>query len=179
MFDYLPKPFDFDDLAALCRRAAEHQKTKSAKAPGTENETIKVLIVDDEPEFLATMKKVLSRRNMEVTTASSGDEALEIVRRKPPFVVVLDLRMPGMHGLEVLHEIKVSRAEIEVILLTGHPGVSLAYQGLKEGAFDFMVKPQDVDVIAKKIREAARARRQKMEERNKSIVERLLRGRAD
>lgn len=179
VFDYLPKPFDFDDLAALCRRAADHRREKASSVPTAEHETVKVLIVDDEPEFLATMKKVLSRRDMEVTTASSGDEALEAIGQSPPFVVVLDLRMPGMHGLDVLHSIKESYPDIEVILLTGHPRVSLAYQGMKEGAFDFIVKPQDVDLLAEKIRAAARARRERLERRSKSVVERLLRGRAD
>jgi DNA-binding NtrC family response regulator len=178
VFDYIAKPCNFDELASLCHEAAQsgdHDKD----SPEQVDEPVDILIVDDERDITSTMKKVLSRRNMTVETASDGAEALTMIMKHVPHVIVLDLRMPGLPGLEVLRRVKRLHPDVEVILLTGHPTISLALQGVRAGAFDFMVKPQDVDMLTDKIREAARARKRKLVSNRKTFVERLLTGFAD
>ncbi len=120
------------------------------------NSRIKVLLVDDEAQFRATTEKVLSRRGFEVLLAADGREALQKAKLNPD-VIILDIRMPGMDGLEALREIKQITSDVPVIMLTGHGSGPAAEQALKEGAFDFLAKPCDIDLLASKIKEAHRS----------------------
>lgn len=179
VFDYLAKPCDFDDLAILCHRAAREMPLFASRKSDVAMEPIDVLLIDDEVELLTTIAKLLERRGMSVTTALDGVEGLARLQEKGADVVVLDLRMPGMHGLEVLRRIKRDHSEVEVILLTGHPELSLAFQGMREGAFDFAVKPQDVEKLTDRIHAAADKSRAN---RRDDVAQRLrdvLDGRAD
>jgi DNA-binding NtrC family response regulator len=99
-------------------------------------ERMKIMLVDDEERFLATTQKLLTRKGIDVVTAASGAEALELLNRQNIHVVILDVKMPGMNGNETLKEIKTRFPLVEVIMLTGHATVESAIDGLKSGATD-------------------------------------------
>jgi len=120
-----------------------------------------VLLVDDEAEFVETFSERLAMRNLEVLKAFSGEEALRILEtNKNTEVVILDVKMPGMDGVETLAEIKKSYPLVEVIMLSGHADVESAIDGMKQGAFDYLMKPCDMDQILAKVTEAAAKKRQ-------------------
>lgn len=117
-------------------------------------DTFNVLLVDDEEEFLETLVKRMKKRNVNATGVKSGEEALELLDQHPVDVVVLDVRMPGMDGIEALKEIKARHPLIEVIMLTGHASVEVAVQGMELGAFDYLMKPIDIDELLYKVEDA-------------------------
>ena len=117
-------------------------------------EALKVLLVDDEIEFVETLLKRLKKRGLDVTTAGNGEEALSRLELNPADVVVLDVKMPGMDGIDVLREIKSRCPLVEVIMLTGHANVEVAIQGMELGAFDYLMKPMDIDELLYKIQDA-------------------------
>jgi len=119
------------------------------------NESIKVLMVDDEDQFRATTKKILDRRGFTTLVAGSGEEAVEKLKEHPD-VVILDVKMPGMDGHQALQEIKKRSPQLPVIMLTGHGGMPSAREALDEGAFDYLTKPCDIDLLAHKIADAFR-----------------------
>jgi len=121
---------------------------------------LKILIVDDEERFLATTKKLLSKNGYEALTAQSGKDALELIERHMIHVVILDVKMPVMDGIETLREIKKRFPLVEVIMLTGHATVESAVDGLKSGATDYLMKPTDVEELIKKAEEAFEKRKQ-------------------
>jgi CheY-like chemotaxis protein/predicted transcriptional regulator len=118
------------------------------------NSIIRVLIVDDEERFRATTAAILTKRGFQATAAGSGFEAIEQVKKNEFDVVVLDVQMPGMDGNRALREIKNTKPDIAVLILTGHgtPGSALA--GLRDGISDYLTKPCPIDILALKIREA-------------------------
>ncbi len=122
-------------------------------------EKIDVLLVDDEPEFLVMLEKRLGKRQLSVRCASSGERAVEEVRKSPPEVVVLDVKMPDMDGIETLRRIKELAPEIEVLMLTGHANLEAAAQGMDLGAFDFLIKPVAINELLNKIQDACKSRR--------------------
>lgn len=114
-----------------------------------------VLIVDDEEDFLETLIKRLNKRQVDASGARSGEEALELLKEKTFDVVILDVKMPGgMNGIEALREIKKIQPLAEVILLTGHASVETSIEGMKLGAFDYLLKPIKLDDLLKKIAQA-------------------------
>lgn len=116
----------------------------------------RILLVDDEEPFLSTMAKRLTKRGLTVFTAISGEEALETLAKNSALeVIILDVKMPGMDGIETLQEIKKRHPIKEVIMLTGHGTVESAIEGMKLGAFDFLLKPCDMDILMAKVDEAA------------------------
>ena len=115
----------------------------------------KVLLVDDEVDFTAGLSKVLRRRGFEVETASDGMTAVVHIAKEPFDVIVLDVKMPGMDGLQVLAEIKRLEIEARVILLTGHLSSSEEQAGLKEGVFAYLFKPFPTLKLVSLIQEAA------------------------
>jgi len=114
----------------------------------------KVLFVDDEGDFLETLMKRMKKRGVEVSGVNSGEEALELLDESRPDVVVLDLKMPGMDGIETLREIKKRYPLVEVIMLTGHANVEVAIEGMELGAFDYLMKPMDIDELSFKLQDA-------------------------
>ena len=116
-------------------------------------EKIRVLMVDDEAEFRRTTDKILSRRGFETIMAESGKEALEKLSENPD-VVILDIRMAGMDGHETLRSIKKQKPDLPVIMLTGHGDLPSAYEAYEEGAFDYLAKPCDIDILTGKIKDA-------------------------
>jgi DNA-binding NtrC family response regulator len=123
----------------------------------------RVLLVDDEPVFLATLSKVLRARDYEVGTVESGAAALEELGRTPWDVVVLDQKMPGMDGLTTLHHIQRSHPTLQVILLTGHAEMDTAVEAMERGAVDYLLKPAAVDKLCERI-QAALERKKVLEE---------------
>ena len=120
-----------------------------------------VLLVDDEAEFIETFSERLELRNLEISKAFSGEEALEELGKTHTIeVVILDVKMPGMDGIETLAEIKKTHPLVEVIMLSGHADVASAIDGMKQGAFDYLMKPCDIDQLLAKVTEAAARKRQ-------------------
>ncbi len=117
-----------------------------------------VMLVDDEEEFIERLAKRLERRNLCVLKASDGETALEMIRQAGVDVVTLDMRMPAMDGIEVLQAIKAFDPAIEVIMLTGHASVEAALEGLNKGAFDYLMKPVEIDDLMFKLQDAYKAR---------------------
>ncbi len=115
---------------------------------------IKVLIVDDEVEFASTLAERLELRNIKTVVLDNGEDALASVHMSPPDVVVLDLKMPDLNGLEVLMGIKSINSSVEVIILTGHGSTAAGIEGMKNGAFDYIMKPVDLLELIDKINQA-------------------------
>jgi len=121
---------------------------------------MKLMLVDDEERFLSTTKKLLERKGQVVFTATSGAEALQILKQKNIHVVILDVKMPGMDGIQTLKEIKRQFPLVEVIMLTGHATVESAIDGLKSGATDYLMKPTGIEELLEKTEEAYEKRLQ-------------------
>ena len=139
----------------------------------------KLLLVDDEKGFLDTLTKRLKKRELKVRAVYSGEDALvELKKNSAIEVVVLDVKMPGMDGIETLVEIKQRFPLMEVIMLTGHATVETAIDGMKLGAFDYLMKPCDIDVLISKVKEAIEKKKQHdekiMEARIKEISDRMV-----
>lgn len=114
----------------------------------------KILLVDDEEEFISTLAERLSLRGLKARVALDGEEALRLVEENPPHVMILDVLMPGMKGLDVLKLVKAKRPEVQVILLTGHGSTKDGMEGMRHGAFDYMMKPLSIDALLSKLGEA-------------------------
>jgi DNA-binding NtrC family response regulator len=120
----------------------------------------KVLLIDDEESFVAALQKRLSIRHVQVVTAFSGEEGLEKLSNEPDIdVVLLDVKMPGMDGIATLREIKMSQPMVEVIMLTGHATVESAIEGMKLGAYDYLMKPCEVEELMVKVEDAKSKKR--------------------
>ncbi|MBW1699390.1 MAG: response regulator [Deltaproteobacteria bacterium] len=117
------------------------------------SDKIRVLMVDDEAQFRATTRKILNRKGFDTRLAASGEEALEKLHENPD-VVILDIKMPGMDGHQVLREIKIRYPDLPVIMLTGHGALPSAMEALDQGAFDYLSKPCDVNLLAARIKDA-------------------------
>ncbi|MDY6863140.1 MAG: response regulator [Thermodesulfobacteriota bacterium] len=115
---------------------------------------IRVLLVDDEKDFIETLSQRLLVRDLEVLTALNGDEALTKVKESDFDVVVLDVLMPGKDGIETLKEIKKLSPLSQVIMLTGNATVETAIEGMKQGAYDYLIKPTETEDLVEKIKKA-------------------------
>ena len=138
-----------------------------------------VLLVDDETPFVEAMTKRLTKRDLSITPAFSGDDALKRLKENDKLeVVILDVKMPGMDGIETLQEIRKKYPLVKVIMLTGHATVESAIEGMKRGAFDYLMKPCDIDILISKVSEAAAKKRQHenkiIEARMKKITGRMV-----
>ena len=139
-----------------------------------------IMLVDDEVGFVETMTKRLEKRDFKVITALSGDEALEeLSKNRNLDVVVLDVKMPGMDGLETLTEIKKTYPLCEVIMLTGHATIESAIEGMKLGAFDYLMKPCEIDTLVSKVEEAGQKKWSHEEKIKQAQVEKALSGGLD
>jgi two-component system, NtrC family, sensor kinase len=114
----------------------------------------KVLLVDDEKAFREILAKRLTRRGIQVLEAYSGESALQILTEQPTDLVILDVKMPGMNGLETLRQIKERHSGVEVIMLTGHASTSDGVEGIKAGAFDYLTKPIEIEQLFRKLTQA-------------------------
>jgi two-component system, NtrC family, sensor kinase len=117
-------------------------------------ENLQVLLMDDEEDFRAALARRMARRGIEVCEAASGEEGLKILEQKPVDVAILDVKMPGMGGIEALHHIKKRHPSTEVIMLTGHASTQDGVEGIKAGAFDYLTKPIEFEHLLTKISQA-------------------------
>jgi len=117
-------------------------------------EQIKLLLVDDETEFVKTLAERLKMRDLNSEIALNGEEALEIVGKEPPDVMVLDLKMPGIDGMEVLRVIRKAHPNVQVIMLTGHGSEKDEKEARRLGAFEYLQKPVPMDKLVKVVKEA-------------------------
>lgn len=134
----------------------------------------KVLLVDDEKEFTETLSERLQLRGLEVFTASSGVDALDLAAQHRFDAVILDLQMPGMDGIETLESLLAADADQQVIVLTGHGTISKSVEALKAGAADFFEKPIDIQTLSEKIGDAAVHRLTLLQERSAHAIEDVL-----
>lgn len=119
---------------------------------------IRLLLVDDEKDFRTAYSRRFVRRNAEVTLASDGPEAIEKVKEADFDVVILDVMMPEMNGIDTLRRIKAVAPDLPVIILTGHADPQTLIKGMDEGAFDFLLKPVGTDELFFKVLDAVKAR---------------------
>jgi DNA-binding NtrC family response regulator len=134
----------------------------------------KVLLVDDEVDFLDTLSERMRTRGMEVSTSSSGVEALAKVDKEAYDVIILDLQMPGVDGLEALKILKAKRPELQVILLTGHASIEKGIEAMKLGAMDFLEKPADLTQLTEKIKKAQAKKMLIVEKQNEDKIKKIL-----
>ena len=135
---------------------------------------LQLLLVDDEERFLSTTKSLLEKRGVITHTAASGREALRILEENRVDVVVLDVKMPDMDGIETLRLIKQRYPLVEVVMLTGHASVDSAVDGMRLGAFDYLMKPCDITDMLKKIQEAFIKKQVTEQKIQKLQVERII-----
>jgi len=134
-----------------------------------------VMIVDDEETFVQTMVKRLSKRGVQVASALSGDAALEYLKaHRNMDVIILDVKMPGKDGIATLQQIKAAYPLLEVRMLTGHATVESAVEGMKYGAFDYLMKPCDIDELMNKVHQAAEKKKAHEEKIKEAAVKNAL-----
>ncbi|MBW2297376.1 MAG: response regulator [Deltaproteobacteria bacterium] len=134
-----------------------------------------ILLVDDEKDFVEILAMRLEEAGEKVTPAYDGQMCLDILDKKPIDVVILDIKMPGMDGINTLHKIKIMHPLVEVILLTGHGSTETAIEGMKLGAFDYLLKPADFDDLKAKLSGARKKKEEQDERIRKAEVRQLLR----
>jgi DNA-binding NtrC family response regulator len=118
------------------------------------SEPLRLLLVDDEKSFVNILAKRFQRRNIKVTKAYSGADAIQALRSNEFDVAVLDLKMEDMDGIEVLKIFKIMDPQLAIIMLTGHGSAVAAQQGIELGAFDYLTKPCELETLLGKIMEA-------------------------
>jgi DNA-binding NtrC family response regulator len=133
-----------------------------------------VLVVDDENEFREMTSKILTKRGLKVQDAESGEKALEILGQNRIDVVLLDVKMPGMDGIETLRQIRSIKPLVEVVLLTGHASVESGIEGMKLGAFDYLMKPIETDPLLEKLEEAYEKKRLHQEKIDHALLKKHM-----
>jgi DNA-binding NtrC family response regulator len=132
--------------------------------------TDRILLVDDEPEFLEIMRERLENRDIIVDTSSSAEEAFQKIQNQLYDAVILDLKMPGIDGMQALTTIREKRPELQVILLTGHATLEKGIEAMKSGALDFIEKPADLEVLREKIMDAKNKKMMILEKMEKDKI---------
>jgi len=123
-------------------------------------ERLRILLVDDEEDLVGAMAEHLALRGFQVETATSASEALRRLHEDQFDVLILDVKMPGTGGLNLMAEMKKQRPDLPVILFTGHGSVADAERGMQEGAFEYLMKPMDVDELVETICRAAASKKE-------------------
>ena len=139
-----------------------------------------ILIVDDEGDFLETLMNRLRKRKIGTIGCASGEEAVRLAKEHKFDVVILDIKMPGgMDGIETLREIKRIRPESEVILLTGHASLETSVEGMKQGAYDYLLKPIRLEDLLEKLVQALERKGSAENRAQSEEIRKLLQKRAD
>ncbi|MBL7180382.1 MAG: response regulator [Pseudomonadota bacterium] len=133
-----------------------------------------VLLVDDEKDFVESLSQRLQIRDFEVQTAFNGDDALKLIREQEFDVVVLDVLMPGKDGIETLGEIKNIKPLLQVIMLTGNATVETAIEGMKLGAYDYLMKPTETEDLVEKISKAHALKTEHQERIRKAEINNII-----
>jgi DNA-binding response OmpR family regulator len=120
-------------------------------------ENLKILLVDDEEEFVTTLAERLELRGLQARVALNGEAALKMIEADTPQIVILDVMMPGIGGFEVLRRIKAQHSQLPVILLTGRGSEKEGVKGMQLGAFDYLMKPLNIEELIKKMQEAIKS----------------------
>ncbi len=134
----------------------------------------KVLLVDDEEDFVEALSARLEARGLHVDVAASGQQALEKIGGKRFDVVIMDLSMPGMDGIETLQQMRQDNPEIQVVLLTGHGSLQKGIEAMKLGAMDFLEKPADIELLLEKVRTAKAKTSADDEKQTQSLIDDIL-----
>jgi two-component system, OmpR family, response regulator CpxR len=137
----------------------------------------KVLLVDDEEEFAEVLAQRLTTRGFSVSTVFNGDDALAFIQEQDVDVVLLDILMPGRDGMSTLREMKQIKPIIEVLMLTGHGTVQTAIDGMKLGAYDYLMKPTDTTELVDKITKAHKRKKDQEDRIRQAEVDRLVKTR--
>ena len=137
----------------------------------------RILLVDDEKEFVRALAKRLGARGLNVEVAGDGESAVAMVKRSDFDVIVLDLAMPGLDGLETLKRLREVNPDLQVVLLTGHGSIKSGVEAMKEGAVDFLEKPAEFSELLAKIREASAKHMLLVEKRREEQLKDILRDR--
>ena len=138
---------------------------------------IKVLLVDDEKDFVDTLAQRLELRDISVTTVYSGENAIEMAEKIDFGVIVLDVLMPEVSGIDALKKITKMKPNTPVIMLTGEATVENAIQGMKLGAFDFLMKPADTELLVEKITQAYSLKHEHEERIRQAEIENIIKTR--
>jgi DNA-binding NtrC family response regulator len=133
-----------------------------------------VLLVDDEEQFLQVLSERLTNRGLNVSSVTSGEEAIAMVENKNFDAVVVDLAMPGIDGIETTKKIKEKRPDLEIIILTGHATVKAGIEAMKLGAEDFLEKPVDLNILLERISEAKQKRMRIQEKKSQNEMDQIL-----
>ncbi len=177
--DYLSKPIDMDDMAARIREVVVRFKQRESEdrepPPPDSSVPVRVILIDDEVRFLDSMKRVLERRDLDVDTAESGEQGLTLLKESLVDVVVLDIKMPGIDGLEVLRRIRTYYPSVQVIMLTGHPSYVTALEAIKQGAHEYLEKPPDIEKLATTIRRLFEHRQSQIEQQQAELIQDIRR----
>lgn len=144
----------------------------------TENLKASVLLVDDEKQFLEVLSERLKNRGLSVNSVTSGEDAISLANNKDYDVIVLDLAMPGIDGLQTLNLLKKNNHDMEIIILTGHATVKKGIEAMKLGAEDFLEKPVDLDVLLEKIGEAKQKKTLIMEKKVQKELKHILKSKS-
>lgn len=177
---YISKPVDMDELANRARQVIAETKGKAANGEANNNADegigpLTVMIVDDETDLLESLQRVFIRRKLNTLIADSGPKALEMLKEELVDVMVLDVKMPGMDGLEVLRRVKEKYPYLQVIMLSGHPSVEAALEGVKLGASEYLKKPADIDELIATITRLYKQRQEMLEEQQKRLIDEIKR----
>lgn len=133
-----------------------------------------VLLVDDEEDFTDALSKRLEARNLKVKTVNRGEDAVHMIDKHSFDVIILDIAMPGMDGLETLEQIKANHPDTEIIMLTGHASVKNSVKAMKKGAEDLLEKPVDITDLLNKIETAHNKRVIVLEKKSKEEIDNIL-----
>jgi len=139
--------------------------------------SVRVLLVDDEQDFVEVLAERLETRGFAVQKAFSGDDAISLITKKDADVVVLDVLMPGRDGVEILREIKQLKPLTEVIMLTGHATVETAIEGMKLGAYDYLMKPTETEDLVAKIKKAYKLKSEHEERIRQAEIDKIVKAR--
>jgi len=154
---FLPRPFTPDEIQAIIREGRQGNKMA--------NEKIKVLVVDDEETVRTLFQRILQNADYDVATAADGKEALSVTADGDIDVVLLDIKMPGLSGVDVLSKITTDWPDICVIMVTAVANVQTAVEAMKLGAYDYITKPFDQNEVLLKIHEAIERRREQLQDK--------------
>lgn len=139
---------------------------------------IKLLLVDDEKDFIESLAERLQLRDFDVKTALNGDDAIKLVNENEFDIIILDVKMPGKSGIDTLKEIKNINQLSQVIMLTGHATVESAIQGMKLGAYDYIMKPTDAEELIKLINKAYKIVEEHRERIRRAEIDNIIKKRS-
>ena len=135
---------------------------------------MQLLIIDDEERFVKTTQALLERKGVHTHVATNGTDAMQVLEKERVDVVVLDIKMPGLDGIETLRVIKKRYPLVEVIMLTGHASAETAVEGMSLGAFDYLMKPCDVEKLLEKAEAAYEKKNAQAEKARKEKIDRII-----